>query len=252
MPASSGLPWSCGYSAGALALERTAFAGLERLRLCYRAAMSRSAAAEALAENGSMSLAAWAALPEDESGELVDGRIEEEEVAAPAHETVVAWLIYTVYAWLRPRGGLVLGSEAKFAVRPPSRGRKPDVSAFFPGRRMPSRAPVIEMPPDIAIEVVSPTPRDGRRDRIEKLAEYAAFGVRWYWIVDPAFHSFEVFELGADGRYAHTLGATEGEIDPVPGCEGLRLNLTELWAELDRLGPEEQANPESGTGEPIL
>lgn len=186
-----------------------------------------------------MSLAEWADLSEDEPGELVDGRLEEEEVASAAHEVVTGSMLRAVGNWLVPQGGLVLGSSAKYAVKPPGRGRMADVSAFFPGSRMPPRAGIITTPPDIAIEVVSPSPRDGRRDRVEKLKEYAAFGIRWYWVIDPALRSLEILELGADRRYVHALDMTDGVIEDVPGCNGLRLDLDALWAEVDRLGPEE-------------
>jgi Uma2 family endonuclease len=189
-------------------------------------------------ETPPMSLAAWADLPEDEPGEFVDGRLEEEEMPSFEHELVVGWLIHMLRMWLVPRGGFVAGSDAKFAVRP-SRGRKPDVSAYLPGRK-PPRQGLIGVPPDIMIEVVSPTPRDGRRDRVEKLEEYAAFGVRWYWLVDPQLRSVEVLELGQDGRYVHALAAAEGvTIEHVPGCEGLTLDLGALWREVDQLSAGE-------------
>ncbi len=183
-----------------------------------------------------MSLAAWGELPEDEPGELVDGRLAEEEVPNYVHEIVVAWIVRMLGNWLAPRGGFVGGSEAKFAVRP-GRGRKPDASAYLPGRR-PPRGGLIDVPPDIVVEVVSPTPRDGRRDRVEKVREYAAFGVRWYWLFDPQLRTLEVLELDEKGRYAHALDATGGAA-AVPGCEGLVLDLDALWSEVDRLEAEE-------------
>ena len=71
-------------------------------------------------------------------------------------------------------------------------------------------------------------------DRLEKAAEYAAFGVRYYWLVDPDDRTFEIFELDAHGRYARLTGVADGQLD-VPGCEGLRLDLDAIWARIDRL-----------------
>jgi Uma2 family endonuclease len=180
-----------------------------------------------------MTLEQWADLPEDEEGELVDGQVTEEEVPDFVHELVVAWFITVLRNWVAPRGGFVGGSEAKFAIRE-GRGRKPDAVVYLPGRRPPARG-LIRIPPDIALEVVSPRPRDGRRDRVEKLLDYAALGVRWYWLVDPELRTLEVLELGADGRYAHALSAVGGVLAAVPGCEGLLVDLDDLWREVDRL-----------------
>jgi Uma2 family endonuclease len=187
-----------------------------------------------------MTLDQWAAMDEDEEGELVDGVLVEEEVAGSEHEVIVGWLIYVLRGWLANRGGFVLGSDAKFAVRP-RRGRKPDLSVYFP-RRTPGRTrKAIDVPPDVAIEIVSPEARDQRRDRVEKVIDYAAFGVRWYWLVDPALRTVEILELGADGRYAHATSATDERLDVVPGCDGLVLDVPALWAEIDRLERDQEA-----------
>jgi Uma2 family endonuclease len=192
----------------------------------------------AVATSEQMTVYQWAALPEDEPGELCDGFLEDEEVADLTHETAVAWLITLLRTWVLPLGGFAFGSEVKFALSK-LRGRKPDLSVFFPGRSsLPRRGPVT-VAPDIAIEIVSPSPADQRRDRIAKLADYATFGVRYYWMLDPSARTFEILELGPDGRYVHVLGAAEGKLSQVPGCAGLALDLDELWREIDRLGPEE-------------
>ncbi|MGK3999615.1 Uma2 family endonuclease [Sorangium sp. So ce1024] len=197
-------------------------------------------AAVALDSSGRLSGEAWADLPEDEPGELVDGVLVEEEVPDWIHETAVSWLIRLLGAWAAARGAFVAGSELKYLLRN-GNGRKPDLSMILPGQKPPPRRGPMLRPPDVMIEVVSPRPRDVHRDRIEKLREYAAFGVRWYWLLDPATRMLEIYELGPDGRYVWAQGAAGGRLEAVPGCEGLVLDLDALWGELDRLGEEEPA-----------
>lgn len=191
--------------------------------------------APASGEPPRMSIEEWARMPEDDPGELVGGRLMEEEVADYAHDTIVSFVNALLRGWVVPRGGFIAGSEAKIAVGD-DQGRKPDLSVYLPGGSVPPRHGPVRVPPDIVIEVVSSMPVDVRRDRIEKPRDYAAFGVRWYWIVDPALKTLEILELGSDRRYAYTVAATEGCI-PIPGCDELTINLDELWAELERLGP---------------
>ena len=64
-----------------------------------------------------MSLEEWAALPEDEPGELVDGRLVAEEDVGYGHEIVVVWLTTLLRLWIAPRGGLVGGPHPRPAVR---------------------------------------------------------------------------------------------------------------------------------------
>lgn len=180
-----------------------------------------------------MSLEEWANLPEDEPGELVDGVLVEDEVSDWDHEDVVAWIMLVVGAWVMARGGRIYASDGKFAVRP-NRGRKADVSVFLPGTPLPPRRGACTTPPDIIVEVISSDPRDVRRDRIQKATEYAAFGVRFYWLVDPDDRTFEIFQLHSGGHYLRVAAASEGTID-APGCEGLVLDLDALWARLDQL-----------------
>jgi Uma2 family endonuclease len=180
-----------------------------------------------------MSLEEWASMPEDEPGELVDGELVEDEAPGWDHESVVAWVQALLWGFIVGRGGSVYGSEGKYAVCP-SRGRKADVSAFFAGTQLPPRHGPGRTPPDIIVEVISSDARDARRDRIDKAPEYAAFGARYYWLIDPDDRTFEIFELQPGARYLRVTAAAEGKVE-VPGCEGLQLDLDALWAYVDRL-----------------
>lgn len=190
-----------------------------------------------LLQNRLMTFEEWAAMDEDEPGELVDGQLVEEEEADLTHELAVTWLGHVFRLWLG-RNGFVFGSGGKYAVSA-DRGLKPDLTVYLhPETRRPPARGVVRVPPDIVVEVVSPSPRDKRRDRIEKMDEYASFGVAWYWILDPRLQSLEIFELIGD-RYARAARATEGRLETVPGCPGLALDLDEIWSEIAQLeGPQ--------------
>ena len=178
-----------------------------------------------------MTLAEWALLDEDVEGELVDGVLEEEEVPSFLHEIIVAWLIEALRGWARPRGNHVASSETKIAVGP-RRGRKPDVSVYMRAQMPALDDALVRVAPYLVVEVTSPRPRDARRDRVDKLGDYARAGIRYYWIVDPQLRSLEIFELQPNGRYAVALTVSAGRVR-VPGCPGLQLNLDGLWAEIE-------------------
>lgn len=179
-----------------------------------------------------ISAAAWLELAEDEPGELVHGQLTEEEVPDATHEVIVAWLVWTLKTWLGSRG-LVLGSDLKLLLTETT-GRKPDLAVYLEGSGLPPRRGPITDPPDLLVEVVSPSPRDERRDRVEKMAEYAEFGVKYYWLVDAALGSLEIFVL-IDGRYSKAVGVTAGVVTEVPGCPELALDVDALWREVARL-----------------
>jgi len=92
--------------------------------------------------------------------------------------------------------------------------------------------------PDIAIEVLSPQARDIRRDRVEKLAEYAAFGIRYYWLVEFKTRTFEIHELGPDSKYVLRVQQQSGTIAPVLGCADLSLDLDAFWNKAAELEAE--------------
>lgn len=82
----------------------------------------------------------------------------------------------------------------------------------------------IEGPPDLVVEILSPTTE--RVDRSRKRKLYAAIGVAEYWIADPTSHTVEVLALHAEGY--RTVGVFG------PG-QALRSTLFELDLTVDRV-----------------
>ena len=79
--------------------------------------------------------------------------------------------------------------------------------------------------PDLLVELVSPS--SVRRDRYDKKELYARFGVKEYWIGDPANKSLEILTL-KEGRYElHCAAEVKGKLTSLV-LSGLEFDLTEI------------------------
>ena len=83
--------------------------------------------------------------------------------------------------------------------------------------------------PDLAVEILSAS--GIRRDRYEKLEQYARFGVKEYWIIDPANRSVEILTL-RDGRYTlHSSAAQSGAVSSQV-LAGFELEVGQIFGSL--------------------
>lgn len=80
----------------------------------------------------------------------------------------------------------------------------------------------IEGAPDIAVEITSPSSIS--HDRMRKLALYAKYGVKEYWIVTPYPHLVEVLLLDGDSYRVHSV-FTKRDTLSSPTLSGLEIPL---------------------------
>lgn len=167
-------------------------------------------------------------LKEDPPGvrlELVDGEIAVSPSPTPGHSRVVSQLGAMLIAFVETRGlgEVLLDVDTIFGEYDV---RRPDILYFSKGRTNLITEKRLLGKPDLAVEVVSPS--STKTDKADKFKQYAAGGVKFYWIVDPAKESFDAYLLKAR-RY---LSAAHGQSDDVisaPPFDALKIPLNKLW-----------------------
>lgn len=120
--------------------------------------------------------------------------------------------------------GLVLGEMTAYRLNEDN-VYQPDVS-FLSRERLHLAGEIsVDGAPDLAVEVLSPSSR--RYDMVEKRINYARFGVREYWLVDPVGGSATVLEL------------VQGEWVPIRAEDGILRSkvLNGFWLRLEWLFP---------------
>lgn len=167
-------------------------------------------------------------LGEDPPGirlELVDGEIELSPSPLPRHSKIILRLSRMLMDHADLHGGGEVFSDID-VVFDQHNVRRPDLFWFGPERGPIPDDRAIDQAPDLAVEVVSPSSVEIDRDVKFKL--YLNHGVKFYWIVDPAQRSFEVFDLRRGNGQRVIEAGHDVEVTPPP-VHGLVIPLATLW-----------------------
>lgn len=165
---------------------------------------------------------------EDVWAEWADGKVLRMAPVSSRHQNVVSFLLtlLTLYVEEHDLGWLTTAPfSMHLAIR--QQVREPDLLFVARDRMDRIRDLYLDGPADAVVEVVSPDSR--RRDRIDKVADYEAAGVREYWLIDPRLRQVELRRLGEDGRYR--LIQPEDGIFTSEAIPGFRLRIDWLWRE---------------------
>lgn len=167
-------------------------------------------------------------LGEDPPGvrlELVNGEIAVSPSPNPRHSYAEQELSFILMRHIRRHklGRLYGDVDTIFT---PFDVRRPDLLYFSRDRLHLIGQRAMEGPPDLCVEIISPSSR--AIDRRDKFNQYAEGGVQWYWIVDPERRTLEGFEL-RDGEYQATGSGQENDTVQLPPFPDLAIDLAELW-----------------------
>jgi Uma2 family endonuclease len=161
------------------------------------------------------------ALPDGGKGfELVDGHLVEKNLGGYA-STVGSQINYLLIAFGQKRGlGWALDSEGSYQcfAGHPRKVRKPDVSLIRRGRLPDERVPAghLRIPPDLAVEVVSPN--DTVYEVDTKVKEYLDAGVPLVWVVNPETQTVLVYRGDSVERLGEQDELTAPELIPALRC----------------------------------
>ena len=137
--------------------------------------------------------------------EVIDGVIVMSPGTTLWHQDFGFELAVAIRGFVKPRGlGRIVLAPADVLIRrrPKLQVRQPDLY-FIAAAKLagldPERVSVLEVPPDLVVEIRSGSERP--KLWAEKLADYASIGVTEVWRVHQKPHSIEAMEL-RDGQYA--------------------------------------------------
>jgi Uma2 family endonuclease len=104
--------------------------------------------------------------------------------------------------------------------------RRPDLLFFKKTRLHLIGEKAMEGPPDLCVEVLSPS--SGAMDRKNKFELYRKGKVAHYWIVDPRQRTIEAYRLKA-GKYVGRVRGSGSDVVELPPFADLEIPLGQLW-----------------------
>jgi Uma2 family endonuclease len=161
--------------------------------------------------------------------EVIAGELVVTPAPTSRHQKIVAYLTWRLYGFVRENAlGQVLPApiDVLFAE---GDYLEPDLVYVAAERSHLLSDRGVEGPPDLVVEVVSPS--TAGRDRGLKLERYRRYGVHTYWVVDPDDGTVEVWDLAAGAGLLIVHGAADTlRWTPRPSGPWLEIALRDLFA----------------------
>jgi len=168
-------------------------------------------------------------LPENVTGEIIDGELHTAPRPSPKHSNVSSGLggeIVPPYKlgrggpggwWILFEPEVLLGEDV---LVPDLAGWKKEKLPELPETNW------IAVPPDWICEVLSPATI--RTDRVKKMPKYAQFEVQHAWLIDPVAGTMEVFRLESNRWLLLNTYAGDDKARAEPFQE-IEISLSDLW-----------------------
>lgn len=169
--------------------------------------------------------------PEDDMRivELIDGELFVTPPPSLRHQDVVLELGSRLLRYAKERGGKAYVAPTGVHFEEPN-FVEPDVFYIRPDSGIRTDDRLLYGPPDLVVEVSSPSTK--RRDRTKKRDLYERFGVPEYWFVDLEEDRIAVYRRSGD-RFADPVVLGRGDLLEADGLAGFSCPVEEL------LGPPE-------------
>jgi Uma2 family endonuclease len=170
------------------------------------------------------------AFPDDNlRRELIDGELIVTPPPGTRHQTVVVDLVTELNLYARKHGGKAMTAPYS-VVFSDTNVTEPDVLYVRPENLGRFEARFLAAPPDVVVEVSSPSTR--RLELIRKHDLYQRFGVPEYWFVDLEADRIEVYRLTGEHYGGPLLFGRSDRLES-PLIPGFSLDIDDL------LGPPE-------------
>jgi Uma2 family endonuclease len=167
------------------------------------------------------------AFPEDNvRREIIDGELFVTPSPSARHQTAVAALTTALFLYRKAHGGAVFPAPMDVFFTDDN-VVEPDVVFVRTDHMDRIEERLVRSPPDLVVEVSSPSTR--RIDLSRKRELYERFGVPEYWFVDLDSDRVEIYRMEA-GRYAPPILRVPGESLDSPGLPDFSVKVEEVLA----------------------
>ena len=163
-------------------------------------------------------------LEDNQDYEVIGGRLILVPKPMPYHQEIVGRLITELNIFLRQSSIGKVYSDVDVVFR--DQVVSPDLIFISKDRLSIVAETNIQGPPDLAVEVLSPSTQ--KYDRKQKSQLYHTSGVKEYWIIDPALQLVEVF-ISGENEWNRSGVYDETDLLTSPLLPGLLIELKNIF-----------------------